>query len=141
MRKTLICATLLFATSLLANGINWAKDFNSGMELAKKENKPVFFLTSKHTCPPCQYLAATTFKDEKVIKSLNENFIAIVSYTDEGDYIPRNLFMGMTPTLWFLKPSGEPLFKEVIGAIEPLDFLNGLDVVKARFEESKRIGK
>jgi uncharacterized protein YyaL (SSP411 family) len=142
MRKILLYVAILFATSLLANEIHWSKDFQSGLEQAKKENKPVFFIMSKHTCPPCKYLAANTFKDEKVIKELNDNYVAIISYTDEQDYIPRELFTGMTPTMWFLKPDGEPMFREIIGAVEPENFFHGLVTVKTKYDEIiKKSGK
>ena len=141
MRKIFIYATLLFAMSLMADSINWAKDFNSAMELAKKENKPLMFVISRHTCKYCVILEETTFSDDRVIEALNKDFISVTSYTDEQDYVPRELYQPGTPATWFLEPNGEPMYQALVGAIGADDFLDGLKSVKNKFEETKKIGK
>jgi len=133
MRKIFIMA-LLLASSLMANQINWAKDYNSAIETAKKENKPVMFVISRHTCKYCVILEETTFSDDRVIKALNKDFIAVTSYTDEGDYIPAGMYQGSTPSTWFLLPDGNPMYQPVAGAIGADNFLGGLESVKKKFD-------
>ena len=133
MRKIFIMA-LLLASSLMANQINWAKDYNSAIETAKKENKPVMFVISRHTCKYCVILEKTTFSDDRVIKALNKDFISVTSYTDEGDYIPAGMYRGGTPSTWFLFPNGDPMYQPVVGAIGADSFLGGLQTVKAKFD-------
>ena len=125
----------------MATEIRWAKDFDSGILQATKENKPVMFVFSRHTCKYCVILEKTTFSDERVIKKLNENFVSIVSYTDENDYTPRELWRPGTPSTWFLKSDGEPMYQPLVGAIDAENFLQGLDVVKTQFDEIKKSGK
>ncbi len=62
MRKILIYMMLLLATSLMAGEINWEKDFQTGMAKAQKENKPVLFIFSRHTCKYCVILDEGTQK-------------------------------------------------------------------------------
>ena len=138
MRKIILYIAILVATSLMADEIHWAKDFQSGIETAQKENKPVLFIISKHSCPPCKLLAATTYKDERVIKMLNENFVSIIAHTDERDAMPRSLFLGVTPTIWFLKPSSEPMFEAIKGAPSTHNFLYYLGVVKTDFDNNNK---
>ena len=64
-RKFFIYMVLLLATSVFASDINWAKDFPSGIKDAQKQNKPVLFVFSRHTCKYCVILDETTFKDKK----------------------------------------------------------------------------
>ena len=137
MRKLIILAMILFATSLAASGINWAKDYKSGMKQAKEQNKPVLFVLSRHTCKYCVILDETTFQDKKVIKALNKDFIAIISYSDEQDYTPRDLWIPSTPALWFLKPNAEPMYQPLMGAIDAPNFLKGLAIVKKEFDRIK----
>jgi len=140
MRKILIYLTLLIGTTILASEINWAKDFNSAVKEASRFNKPLFFVISSRTCPPCIRLKKTTFKDKDVVKTLNRDFVSVVAYTNE-DYIPRDLFLGVTPTLWFLSPNGEPMFQPIKGAIDAKNFLNALSIVKDEFNKSSKSGK
>ncbi len=141
MFKKLILALLLVASSLLANEINWAKDFASAIKEATAQNKPVLFVYSRHTCKYCILLDNTTFKDKKVIEALNKDFISIVSYTDENDYTPRALLTPGTPALWFLSPSGQPIFQPLMGAIDANNFLNALKIVKEEFDTMQTKGK
>lgn len=140
MRKILLFIALLFTTSLMAGDIRWAKDFESGIKEATKQNKPVLFVFSRHTCKYCVILEETTFKDAKVIEALNRDYVAIVSYTDENDYTPAELIRPGTPTLWFLLPNGEPMFQPLMGAVDAENFLKAVAIVKEEFE-SMKVGK
>lgn len=133
MLKKIILAVLIITSSLTASEIKWAKDFQSGIKEATKINKPVLFVFSRHSCHYCKVLDETTFQDEKVIESLNKDFVSIISYTDENDYTPRELWRPGTPTLWFLKPDGEPLFQPLVGAVDAENFLKALEIVKKEF--------
>ena len=133
--KKIVLAILLVASSLFASEINWEKDFNSAIKEAKKQNKPVLFVSSRHTCKYCVILDNTTFKDAKVIKALNKDFISIIAYSDENDYMPKEYWRPGTPALWFLKPSGEPMYQPVMGALQAQDLLGALKTVKTEFDK------
>ncbi len=133
MFKKLVLMLLLVGSSLLGDTIHWEKDFKSGLEKAKKQNKPVFFVFSRHSCKYCVLLEDTTFKDKEVIKALNKDFVSIVSFTDENDFTPKYLLTPGTPALWFLMPSGEPLFAPLMGAIDARNFLDALKIVQEEF--------
>lgn len=143
MRKLLLIAALLLTTILAADEIHWAKDFKSGIEQATKENKPVLFVFSRHTCKYCVVLEKTTFSDPRVIKELNKDFVSIIAYSDEGDYMPQELWRPGTPTIWFLKPNGEPMFQPLMGAVREDAFLQALGIVKKEFSKinTKESGK
>ena len=141
MRKILILTLLFLATALFSSEIKWAKDFESGIAQAQKEDKPVFFVFSRHSCKYCKILEDTTFSDKTVIKALNKDFVSIIAYSDEGDAMPKELWRPGTPTLWFLMPSGQPMYQPLMGAIGAKDFLNGLAIVKQEFDKEKFAGK
>jgi len=141
MHKILIYIGLLFATSLMAAEINWVKDFQSGLKLAKEQNKPMLFVISRDTCKYCILLKNTTFKDEKVVAALDKDFVAVTSWTNENDYIPEKLLTPGLPGIWFLFPSGKPMFQPLMGAQSKEDFLYILKQVKTEFEKIKSSGK
>ena len=136
MFKKILLITILALTSLSAEAIKWEKDFKSGMKNAVEQQKPVLFVFSRHTCKYCVILDETTFQDERVAKALNRDFISIVSYTDENDFTPRELWRPGTPTLWFLYPDSYPMFQPIQGAIDAENFLNALAIVKEEFDNA-----
>lgn len=134
LKKT-IFMMLFLASSLLASEIKWAKDYESAIKDATSQNKPVLFVLSRHSCKYCVILEETTFSDDRVIKVLESDFISVTSYTDENDYTPRELWRPGTPSIWFLKPDGEPMFQPIMGAVDAENFLKALAIVKDEFDK------
>lgn len=134
MFKIFLYIAIIFATSVVADEIAWAKDFDSGIQQAQKENKPVLFVFSRHTCKYCVVLEKTTFSNADVIKGLNKDFVSIIAYSDENDAMPRELWRPGTPTIWFLKPNAEPMFQPLMGAVGEENFLHAMSVVKKEFD-------
>jgi thioredoxin-related protein len=145
MHKIILLALALLTTTLMANEIHWAKDFKSGISQAKKENKPVLFIFSRHSCKYCVILEDQTLKTPEVTKELNKDFISIISYSDENDYTPRELWRPGTPTIWFLKPNGEAMYAvdrnfPIMGAVNKEYFLKLLEIVKKDFNTKIKQG-
>ena len=132
MRKIVLMAVML-SSMLFASPINWEKDYETGIAKAAKLNKPVLFISSRHTCKYCVILDRTTLIDPKVVHELNRNFVSIISYSDENDYMPKELWRPGTPAIWFLDETGEPLFQPVMGAIDVKNFLMAVDIVKKEY--------
>jgi len=132
MRKIVLMAVLL-SSVLFASPINWEKDYKSGIAKATKLNKPVLFISSRHTCKYCVILDKTTLIDPKVVYELNRNFVSIISYSDENDYLPKELWRPGTPAIWFLDETGEPLFQPIMGAVDAKNFLMAVDIVKKEY--------
>jgi len=141
MRKIIIYLALLFATSLMASEINWAKDYDAGIKEADRFVKPVLFISSRHSCKFCVILDETTLKDERVVKALNKDFVSVISYSDDSDYMPQKLYHPGTPAIWFLLPNGEPMYQPIMGAIDADNFVEALGVVKKQFDEYIKAGK
>jgi len=137
MRKIFILLSLLLSVTIFASDVKWAKDYENGLALAKKTNKPVMFVHSRHSCKWCVFLDEKTFRDKEITKELNENFVSVTSYSDEYDYTPKELYTPTTPTIWFLLPSGQPMFQPIMGAMKAKDFKNALAIVKSEYEKIK----
>ena len=137
MIKILTSILLVLTLNLSASDIKWAEDYNKGLEAAKKVNKPVLFVSSRHTCRYCVQLDETTFKDKRVIKELNKDFVSIISYSDDKDYLPKELWRPGTPAIWFLLPSGEPMYQPLMGAMDAENFLKALSIVIEDFNKEK----
>ncbi|MCK9472587.1 DUF255 domain-containing protein [Sulfurimonas sp.] len=137
MRNIFIILVFGVVVNLFGAEINWAKDYNEGIKNAQEKQKPVLFVSSRHSCKYCVILDETTFKDARVIEQLNKNFISIISYSDENDYMPRELWQPGTPAIWFLMPSEEPMYQPLMGAMNAENFLKALLVVEEEFKKQK----
>ena len=129
----------MLASTLFATSINWEKDYKSGVAEATKQNKPMLFISSRHSCRYCVILEKTTLSDAAVADELNRNFVSVISYSDEGDYLPRELWRPGTPAIWFLDEKGEPMFQPIMGAVDTQNFSHALDIVKKEFIKREKL--
>lgn len=132
MRKIALLAFML-TSMLYASPIKWAADYQSAVKQATKETKPILFISSSHTCKYCVILEKTALSDPKNVNELNRNFVSVVSYSDEGDYLPKELWRPGTPAIWFLDEKGEPLFQPIMGAIDAENFYKALMIVEQTY--------
>ena len=132
MRKILLMV-VMFSSLLSASPIHWEKDLKVAITKATKLKKPILFISSRHTCKYCVILERTTLSNPKIINELNRNFVSVVSYSDDGDYLPKDLWRPGTPAIWFLDAHGEPLFQPIMGAIDSDNFEKAMQVVKKEF--------
>ena len=130
---------VMFSSMLMASPIHWAKDFNSGVAEAQAKTKPILFISSRHSCKYCVILERTALSDPKIINELNRNFVTIISYSDDGDYMPKELWRPGTPAIWFLDEKGEPLFQPIMGAIDAKNFYRALMLVKKEYIKRLKI--
>lgn len=134
MRNIFIILVFGIVVNLFGAEINWAKDYHEGIKSAQEKQKAVLFVSSRHSCKYCVILDETTFKDARVVEQLNKNFVSIISYSDENDYMPKELWQPGTPAIWFLMPNAEPMFQPLMGAIDAENFLKALAVVEEEFK-------
>ena len=84
MKKiTLIGLTILFATDLLAQEINWVT-FNEAVALQEKNPKKIMMDVYTNWCGPCKMLDRNTFRNKDVVDYVNKNFYA-VKFNAEGN--------------------------------------------------------
>jgi thioredoxin-related protein len=138
MRKIILLIAVLVWSAFGAE-VHWAKDYESGIKQAQKEHKPVLFIISRDTCKYCILLENTTLKDPKVVAEINKNFVAIRSWTNEGDFIPYMLRQNTPglPGIWFLDENGAPLYQPLLGYIKKDSFYTALKTVKQEFAKQK----
>lgn len=81
------------------------------LELAKKENKPIFLDISASWCGPCKLLKRTTFKNAEVAEFYNKNFINVEvdGEVGEGIDLAKKYKIPGYPSLIYLNSKGELL--------------------------------
>ncbi len=82
--------------------INW-KSYDEGIALAKEQGKKIVVFFSASWCSYCAKMKKTTFKNDKVIKYLNDNYIPIIVNSDKERELVSSYGVRGLPTMWFLK--------------------------------------
>ena len=83
--------------------------FDEALELAKKENKLIFFDAYASWCGPCKRMKSKVFTKEAVGSYFNTNFVNVKFDMEkgEGPALARKYRVKAYPTLLFLNHKGE----------------------------------
>ncbi|SFV58105.1 hypothetical protein MNB_SM-7-1297 [hydrothermal vent metagenome] len=138
MKKLFLVAALFMGINLFASQIHWVSSYKEALALSKKERKPIMFVMTKSDCKYCKLLKSTTFKDPKIVATLNKSFVNyMVETDDEGATVPYLLavYTKGFPTIWFLDEHGKALFQPIGGYMKAQDFTNALDVVTKTYKK------
>jgi thioredoxin 1 len=91
------------------DGIQFRRDnWNEALQLAKKENKPIFLDIYATWCGPCKKMKQYSFSDKEVGQYYNQHFINVSLNGEQGDgnWVSSQYKVGSYPTLLFIDPAG-----------------------------------
>ena len=132
MRKKILfimlTAFIIMPGSGMCETIDW-KQYNDGIRLAKKENKKVFLYFRTDWCGYCARMDHATFKDNKVVRFLNEHFVSIKVDGDKEKPILKEYKVAGFPDNRFLDKQKKEAFR-LPGFVEPATFLFFLEYVQ-----------
>jgi thioredoxin-related protein len=130
MKKILFA--LFAALSLSAAEIDWAHSYAEAQERAKKEQKNILLLITTESCRWCRRLESTTLQNDKVVKRINAEYVA-VHVTRDKDKYPEDLVARRVPMSYFLKSDGE-VIHDMMGFWNVEDYLSVLDDAAYEFK-------
>jgi thiol-disulfide isomerase/thioredoxin len=96
----------------------WEKDFDTALERAKTENRPLFVMMTATWCGPCKMLERDSLSNIWIRKFL-EPFVVVQAF--EVDEVEKKYGLQGYPTLVFADSSGKKRFKSV-GYQPAIDF-------------------
>ena len=97
------------ATPALAQEVRWRHDYSAARREATETGRPLLFDFGTEACMWCRKLDATTFRDPKVVKLLNERFIPVKIDANKEAKLTAALKVESFPTLVLASASGKVL--------------------------------
>lgn len=144
MKKILIF--MLFSISVFAlnmdefaSQMGYQRDYNTAIELAKKENKPLMLVVSTDYCPWCRKFERKTLKYSEVAIKVNKEFTAAVidKRRDKGKY-PSQYASPITPAVFFINPHDGSTIAKSVGYIKKADYIEKLESVLYLFSDGDK---
>ena len=87
-----------FSPKECPNNLNCFKDLKSGIEYAKKVNKPILLDFTGYACVNCRKMEEHVWPLEQVDNAIRENYVLISLYVDDKKKLPDNEQLLVTRT-------------------------------------------
>ena len=119
----------LFLSSTLFS-LDWVKDINTALVVAKKEHKTIMVLVEGENCRWCTKMKHRTLSDDAVEKRL-EKFVIVKVMREDGTAMSVLPPVRGVPTIFFMKDD-KAIIEEIIGYFDVTDFLSYIDDVEKK---------
>lgn len=84
--------------------VNWREDLKQATEEVTKQQRPLLLVFTMERCGYCQLMKRTTYNDEQVIASINDNFVPIQICGQEHRRLAQRLGVRVYPTTIIISP-------------------------------------
>ncbi len=124
----IILGLLLLSSTLFS--VEWVKDIDTALTLAKKEHKNIMVLVEGENCRWCKKMKHRTLSDETVEKRL-EKYVVVKVMREDGNAMSVLPPIQGVPTIFFMKEN-KAVIEEIIGYFNVEDFLSYIDDVEKK---------
>lgn len=109
-------------------------NYKEALNIAKRDNKPIFILfTAKH-CRWCKKLKNITFKNKEIIKRLNDEFIVLLLDKNYSEY-PSKYNVNAVPNVYIIN-NNEKVFTSIVGYHKnQYDYIKWFNYVKVELSD------
>lgn len=95
-----------------AQEVNWRHDYSAARKEAAETGRPLLFDFGYEGCVWCRKLDATTFRDPRIVKMLNERFIPVKIDIEREPRLPQAMGIESYPTLILASAEGKVLGRQ-----------------------------
>jgi hypothetical protein len=100
---------LLWSLPASAQEVNWRKDYAAVRKEASQANRLILIKIGTRGCLPCRRLEGTTFKDPRIVRLLQSEFVPLNIDASHDPFLPRALNVQLYPTVILAAPDGSIL--------------------------------
>ena len=126
--KKLLLSIFILSGTLLA--VDWVKDIDTALELAKKEHKNVMVMVEGEHCRWCKKMKGRTLTDDAVEKRL-EKFVVVKVMREDGNAMAKLPPVEGVPTIFFMKDD-KAIMEKVVGYFNVEDFISYINDVEKK---------
>jgi len=126
--KKIILSIVLLSGALFA--IEWVKDIDTALKIAKKEHKNIMVMVEGEHCRWCKKMKGRTLTDDSVEKRL-EKFVVVKVMREDGNAMAKLPPVGGVPTIFFMKED-KAIIKAIIGYYNIEDFTAYIDDIEKK---------
>ena len=124
----IILGLLLLSSTLFS--LDWVKDINTALTVAKKEHKTIMVLVEGEHCRWCKKMKHRTLSDTAVEKRLKK-FVLVKVMREDGVAMSVLPPVSGVPTIFFMKEN-KAIIEEVIGYFDVTDFISYINDVEKK---------
>lgn len=124
----IILGMLLLSSTLFS--IEWVKDIDTALTLAKKEHKNIMVLVEGENCRWCSKMKHRTLSDESVEKKL-EKYVVVKVMREDADAMSGLPPIQGVPTIFFMKEN-KAVLEDIVGYFNVEDFLSYIGDVEKK---------
>lgn len=126
----IILGLLLLSSTLFS--LDWVKDIDTALTVAKKEHKTIMVFVEGEHCKWCKKMKHGTLSDDVVEKRL-EKFVLAKVMRENGVAMSVLPPVRGVPTIFFMKDN-KAIIEEIIGYFDVTDFISYLNDVEKKSE-------
>lgn len=126
----IILGLLLLSSTLFS--LDWVKDIDTALTVAKKEHKTIMVFVEGEHCKWCKKMKHHTLSDDVVEKRL-EKFVLVKVMRENGVAMSVLPPVRGVPTIFFMKDN-KAIIEEIIGYFDVTDFISYLNDVEKKSE-------
>lgn len=124
----IILGLLLLSSTLFS--LDWVKDINTALTVAKKEHKNIMVFVESDYCKWCKKMKHRTLSYAAVEKRL-EKFVVVKVTREDGNAMSMLPPVRGVPTIFFMKEN-KAIIEEVVGYFDVQNFISYLDDVEKK---------
>jgi hypothetical protein len=129
--------TIVFLTQKKVK-INWIEDYQTGIELAKKQNKPLLLVFDKKFTRMSTDMWNNTYNRPEVKEYIETNFVPVLIDVDKQPEIAKLNTFDSFPAHYIKDPDSELMFGPRVGYDPPDLFISELKKLHKKLQNSKK---
>lgn len=132
-----VFVTIVFLTQK-KESISWIEDYQAGIDLAKRQNKPVLLAFYKLHTRFSSDMRNNTYNHPDVKKYVEANFVPILIDVDKQPDITELYNVNYYPSHYIKQPDSEKIFGPRVGYDPPALFINELERLRKEMAGSDK---
>jgi len=129
----------LYGSPQAAEKLGYYSDFQTALNVAQKEKRPLMLVVVTSYCPWCRKFERKTLASKKVSVEVKSMFIPlIVDRNKDAETFPKQFQTPRIPTVFFIDPSDGHEYWKSIGYLNKKEFSEALQDAQKLFKKEKK---